>query len=334
MEEKEENCKKILLILIGRLGDYIITTAFLEGLRKHYPDAKITFITSNKSANLALKNPNLDEVVVFKGWHNLLSIINTIFVASKKYDFVIDLNPAYSRASIFFVRLAKADRKITFEKKSSEGVYTDFVPQNMDSEHFMDKYVSLANYLGFTPPANMIVHISKDAILEAKKIISSFGFPENNLVIAIHAGNFKKFGHRWPEEKFVEFTKELLKKDGISIFYLVGPGEESKTYNGILKSFKDIKFFVPKTQELAGAILKQCDLLICNNTGTLHLAAAVGTTTFSFNTGYSEKFWKPRGENHYSIASKNHNSCRDIEVKDALEKVNSIIQKLMAEKHR
>jgi ADP-heptose:LPS heptosyltransferase len=311
-------CNKILLLLIGRLGDYIITTPFLEGLRKKYPAAEITLITSKKAENLASNNSDIDRLIVFKGWHDLPGTIRVFTEAMKRCDLALDLNPAYSRTSLWIMSLSKARERMTFEKKAPAGTYTALIPHDLANDHFMDKYVSLAARLGFTPPESMRITLSRETMLKGEKLFKGLGLPLERLAVAIHPGNFKKFENRWPEEKFVEFTKALLKMEDLSVFYIEGPGEEKETEEKVLRFLPGVKHLPPMPLEIAAAVLKQASILVCNNTGTLHLAAAAGTPTFSFNRPYTERCWKPRGKDHYFLTSKTQKSCRDIEVAEAL----------------
>lgn len=318
MKTEHGSYRRILLILLGRLGDYIITTPFLEGLRKKYPRAEITLITSSKAAGLACGNPDLDRVVIFKGWHHPPSALKMFAAAWRRCDLAIDLNPAYSRASLSLMRLARAPERLAFEKPAPAGVYTARIPHDLEKDHFMEKYAVLARRLGFTPPENMRITLPPEILAEGKRLVDALGFPQGDAIVAIHPGNFKKYENRWPEEKFVEFTRELLKKKGVSPFYLVGLGEERETQEGILRHLPGVKHIPPKSQELTAGILKHCSILVCNSTGTLHLAAAAGVPTFSFNRPYNERCWKPKGRLHAAIVSKGHKTCRDIEVADAV----------------
>lgn len=334
MEHHSPAYDRILLILIGRLGDYILTTPFLEGLRRKYPAARITLITSKKAANLASANRDLDRVVIFKGWHDIPGTARVFAAAMKRYDLALDLNPAYSRTSLWLMSLAKAPERVTFEKKAPAGTYHRLIPHDLEKDHFMDKYVSLAASLGFTPPESMRITLSKELLREGEKLFNGLALPPNNFAVAIHPGNFKKFENRWPEEKFVEFTKELLKKDDISVFYLVGLDEEKETEETILRYLPGVKHIPPKSAEVTAAILMRASMLVCNNTGTLHLAAAVGVPTFSFNRPYTEKCWKPRGEQHFFITSKSHKSCRDIDVGEAMKAFTLAAEKIKADRKR
>ena len=317
MTDKKDYAR-ILVILIGRLGDYIVTTPFLEGLRRRYPDAEITFITSGKSAELALANPDLDRTVVFRGWHDLPGVLRTFAAAAGRYDLAVDLNPSYSRTSLWLIRLARAPEKAAFAKRAPEGTYTVSLPHDPASEHHLDKYARLAARLGFEPREDARIALPEAARKAGDRLFEGLGLPAGSLAVAVHPGNFKKRENRWPEEKFVEFTREVLRWEGVSVFYIEGPGEEKPTEEGVLRHLPGMRRVPPQPAEVMAAVLKRASILVCNNTGTLHLAAAVGTPTFSFNRPYTEKCWKPRGRDHYFITSAEQESMRGIEVKDAL----------------
>ena len=328
----DKNFRNILLVLIARFGDYIVTTPFLDALRKKYPQARITLVTSGKAEDLARRNPNLDEVVIFNGWHHLSDTLKVLNLPRKKIDLAIDLNTAYSRTSIGIMLLSRAPVRLGLEKKAPAGVYTAMTAQNTETEHFLDKYVRLAASLGFTPRPEMKIHLSPDIMREAERIFKRLDLSADTIKIAIHAGNFKKFESRWPEEKFVEFTKGLTNNPRLEVFYLVGLGEETETSEKILKFLPGVKFIPPEPAALTAALLKQADILVCNSTGTLHLAAAAGVPTFSFNRPYTEKCWKPRGKSHFHITSASAASCRDIKVADALAAFDLTIEKLFPAK--
>ncbi|MEA3307370.1 MAG: glycosyltransferase family 9 protein [Elusimicrobiota bacterium] len=312
--------ENILLILIGRVGDYVITTPFIKTLRIKYPKANITLLISTKAKELALRNKNLNKVIVFENWTNIFGNLKLLFLRNNKYDMAIDLNPAYSRTSIGIMYLANTPIRLTFTKKAPDKAYTNFIENSsMADEHFADKYSRMASFLKAEYKREMNIDVTDDDKRQAQEALDKLNMHPDKPLIAIHPGNFKKTGHRWPEEKFVALTKEILKHTDATIFYLIGMGEKDITKRNILNALPGVKSINPLPLGPTAAILKKTDLLICNSTGTLHIAAAVETPTFSFNTEYSLKCWKPEGDNHFHAAG-TWKSCQVITVKTALER--------------
>lgn len=309
--------QSIALILIGRLGDYLVTTPFIRAMRERFPKAYIALLTSTKAKEPALLNNNLSKVHIFHNWLNLAADIKMIGFFTKKYDIAIDLNPAYSRTSLGIIAALKSPEKITFKKKAFSKVCNRLIDNSSDTEHFSDKYERLAALFGAACRQQMEMEIPAVALKKADELLAGILAVDGRVNIAIHPGNFKKTGHRWPEEKFVEFTKKLLSDPRLNVFYLTGPGEEKITAANILRFLPAVKSLPPRPLTEVAAILKKIDFFVCNNTGTLHLCAAVGTPTFSFNTQYSLKNWKPKGEKHFYLAGE-WGSCRMIPVESAI----------------
>ena len=323
---------RILLILIGRLGDYLATTPFMAGLRKKYPAAVITLITSGKAANLASANRDIDKLVIFSGWHNLPGTLRVFAAALRRYDLALDLNPSFSRTSLRLITLGKAAERLAFQKNSAPGDYTRTVPHIPDGENMLDKYARLAAMLDFTPPPGMRITLCGKTLRQGELIFKTLNLPPENFIVAVHPGNFKKFKNRWPEDKFVRFTQEILKNNRISVFYISGPGEEKRIKETIMPFLPGIALLPPVPEEVTAAVLKNASIFFCNNTGTLHLAAAAGVPTFSLNRPYTEKCWQPQGKDNFFITSKSADTCRDISVEDVLAGFHKAVEELNTRK--
>jgi len=315
--------KKILLILIGRLGDYIITTAFHKSVRTRFPKAKIIFLTSEKSEYLAQKSKYFNKVLTLRNWLNPANI-RFLFLGRENYDMTIDLNPSYSRTSMALVKLSGAPLRISFKKRAPRGTYTHMIWHDSENEHFLDKYANLASFFNADYEPKLEISIDEKAEKDAEKIIAALNINADLPLVFIHPGNFKKKNNRWPEEKFVELTKRLSARHRLNLFYISGPGEKKIIEKNILSHLPQVKMIPPQKIDTLGALLKKSNLLICNNTSTLHLAEAVGARTLSFNSIYNEKCWRPRGENHFTIISREWSSCVNISVEEAFKKFNEI----------
>ncbi|MBI4056871.1 MAG: glycosyltransferase family 9 protein [Elusimicrobia bacterium] len=313
------NPKNILLIWIGRVGDFIVSTPFLASVRQAFPEAHITLLVRSTVSDLANLDPNLNECCA-------LSFSQFLSVPFKKFDLVIDLNPSYSRTSGFLSLLTHSPRRISFQKKRGNLFYTDQVPFD-EKDHMLERYRKLAKYMGNSLEPFPQVYPLSSHRQEAGQILSRLNLNKDRKLIGIHPGNFKKFDHRWPEEKFVELTKKLTKVPQIQILYLTGPGEEEPIRKILEKIPVKIPQVPPTSLPVSAALIKKLSLLIANVTGTLHLAAAVGTPTLSFHSGYTYQIWRPLRESHAAIVSKSWASCRDISVEEAWKKLYQIVVK-------
>ena len=97
----QPSVKRILVIKLRYLGDVVLSTPVLPLLRKHFPEAKMTFLVNQGTAAVLQDNPYLDEVWVLprKPWWKQLKFIQ--HVRKAKFDTVIDLTDGDRSASVY-----------------------------------------------------------------------------------------------------------------------------------------------------------------------------------------------------------------------------------------
>lgn len=332
MKLENPSPRSILLVWIGRIGDYVVSTPFIRALRRRFPGARITMVTAPAPAQLAELDPNLDEVrVLHSAMHPLRNLSLAVKVFSG-FDLAVDLNAAYSRSSGFFTRLSRAPVRVSFEKKLQSRFYTHAVAHDPLNEHFLDKYRRLAGFFGAEFEDTMRVYPGRDHFDRADSLLSALGLDPSKIWVGVHPGNFKKFDHRWPEEKFRALTLKLLERKDVEIVYLAGPGEEEPV-SRLLSGLGPVKALPSQPLPVSAAVLARLDLLIGSCSGPIHLAAAAGTSTFSFNSRYTLTCWQPRGA-HYGVASRSWGSCRDIPVEEAWKALEPVLDGVRLESRK
>jgi ADP-heptose:LPS heptosyltransferase len=312
----EENPKRILLIWIGRVGDLIVSTPFIRALKARYPEAEITLLVRNYVYDLAKLIPDVDRVSVLPNLKNPYSLIafskNYLF---RKFDICVDLNPSYSRTSGTLSRLSFAPMRVGYKAFRSHWFYNYVVAEAKEAEHMLCRYKRLADFFGAKFDSKMSIEIPKSDKEHAQKIFNELKLSNDKCKVLIHAGNFKKFEHRWPEEKFIELTNKILKHENVEVIYMAGPGEEAPVKAILSKLPDSVKFFKADKIGVSAQVMKKMDIFILNPTGTMHLAAAVGVTMVIFHSGYSYACWRTLQGKSISLVPESWLSCRDIEVK-------------------
>lgn len=307
-------------VLIGRIGDLLVAGPFLRALKRGRPGARLRLVGAAQCAQAADLMPWLDDRLYL---HKVTRMRENVMLAYSLVrggqDLVVDLNPAPSRSSAAIVAALRADRKLGFAKERFAGVFTETAAAPKEDEHMLDRYARLAAVLGlpFDPKLEAVPTAAQDR--EGEALAGRFGGTKRRVLIV--AGNFKKFDNRWPEDKFSELCRTLAREDGIEPLFLAGPGEQEpvrKIAEGAGLAGREVS---PSSLGATGALMKRADLVVCNITGTTHLAAAVGAPTLGIFSGYTHAVWRPRGEKHSAVVSKDWRSCRAIPVSDVLSAV-------------
>ncbi|MCJ7812208.1 glycosyltransferase family 9 protein, partial [bacterium] len=125
-------------------------------------------------------------------------------------------------------------------------------------------------------------------------------------LIGLHIGA-NKITNRWPIEKFCELAQSLYTKYNMQIIVFWGPKEEK-----LAKQFFDSITFKPiavepSTLRRLALYYTLCDAVVCNDTGTMHLCAAVGTPLVSIFGPTDPDYWKPIGNRFIAIRGENQN---------------------------
>lgn len=309
--------REITALMIGRLGDLLVASPFLRSLKGLYPRARLRLVVSAVAVEAARLLPEVDETLEF---HKLRSFLANAGLARGlargRCDLMVDLNPAFSRTAALLGAAVRAPVKLGFRKGRLDGVFTHLVEAPSEGEHMLDRYKRLALAVGapFDPTPHL--RLSPSDLDQASQLLNLHS-GSKRIRVLIHAGNFKKFDNRWPEEKFVALTDRLLDDPALELFYLAGPGEEAPVRAIVEKLKKPVPVLGPLSVGRAAALLSKIDCALLNITGTTHLAWAVGAPTFGLYSGYTGAVWRLRGPEHGGIVANDWESCRSIGVDDS-----------------
>ena len=122
------------------------------------------------------------------------------------------------------------------------------------------------------------------------------------MLVAIHPGA-SIAEKRWPIERFEAVARDLVRRPGIKVLAFVEP-------EGYGYSLGQIEGVIPVRVGLRQmvALLERCGLLICNDSGPMHIAAALGVPTVAvFGSGIDRRF-APLGQLHESVMADPHTS--------------------------
>jgi heptosyltransferase-2 len=180
---------------------------------------------------------------------------------------------------------------------------------------------------------NVMIHLSKEEIDFADSFIEE-NFPDKNkLIVSMHPGA-GKVPNRWDKENFIELTKKL--HDKYNCYFLITSGMIDKEITDevkekLMKMNINCVLLENTPVRKVGAVIKQTDLYITNDTGTLHVAGGVDANVISLfgpTHGYE---WAPVGENKICIQSPTDNII-DITVEEVVESSVRILDQILLRK--
>ncbi|MFN3476047.1 MAG: lipopolysaccharide heptosyltransferase I [Candidatus Methylomirabilales bacterium] len=287
---------RIAIVRLTSLGDLVHTLPVAHALRRHSPTSYIVWIVEEREQTLLLHNPAVDEVVVgpTRRWRRelrtpagALGVLSEFRrlkdrLRSLSLDVAIDVQ-GLLKSAIFTV-LTQAPVRIGFQwryaREPLSSLFTTHrVTPPASAVHMVQKNLSLLEPLGI-PVQEIAFPLPFVPAAEEKALALLQRYsvkPQDRLAVLIPAT--RRPTKQWPPSRYRELANRLTKKAGVRVLLLSGPGEEELLQ--VVAQGLDSRL-IPVTAtsipELV-AFLRRAHLAVGNDTGPLHLAAALGVPT-------------------------------------------------------
>lgn len=286
--------KNILMIKFWGMGSIILSTPLLEALKNKFPDSNIIFLTLTKNNEIIKLLPSISHIITLDIDHGFLtfikSFLKSVFVMRKmKLDLVFDLE-FFTRFSAIMTYLSGAKERIGFRAWEvwRGNLHTIGVPFNR-YWHVKKNFYNLGMTIGIPAETNLKLiqpDLSTSEKTETNALMQKLNLkPKEYICINPNASELA-LSRKWPKENFIKLTNKILQESAnIKIVYIGGLKERDYT-----ESLVSSTEFFDKIVNSAGSInirqliilLKNAKLLISNDSGPLHLAVALNTSTISF----------------------------------------------------
>lgn len=199
--------------------------------------------------------------------------------------------------------LAGVPRRVGFSTDGRGWLLTEALPKSdaLKGAHQVEHYMSLVRALGYEGPAPPIrLTVSPERLRWAEEAVESrLGPPERRPVVGIHPGAAYGPAKRWFPERFAAVAEEVVRELDALVLVFGGPDEAPWAAKAASAHPGRLSDCTGQTDaaELA-ALLSQCDLLVCNDSGPMHLAAAVGTPVVAVFGSSDPSLTGPSGPGH------------------------------------
>lgn len=296
-----ENIDKMLIIRADGIGDMLNATPAIRLLRENYPAAEITVMARPLNAPVLHGNPDVDRVLIFdrQGEHSsfISKLRYYLNIRREDFDLVVALHTATFPHFIGYISAAPY-RLGRFQKGFKSTLTHAWRGKYEKGEtHEIDKNLDLVKLIcDGDMPKKLIFNLTSDEITNAENLLKSWIVENDTILIGIHPGG-SSFDKRWPEEHYAELADKLANDYNSRILLLCGPDEAELTHIIKEKMQEHPILYAPKTIRELGAILSRCDLVVCNDSGPMHLAAALEVPTVAIFGPTDYVAWRPMNEN-------------------------------------
>ncbi|MFH1888583.1 MAG: glycosyltransferase family 9 protein [Candidatus Omnitrophota bacterium] len=292
--------RKYLIVNPFGIGDVLFTTPVIRAIKESGPDTVVGYWCNERVKDILEDNPRLYKVFalsrgdlkkiyrksVWQGIYRSINLLNGI--KKEKFDTLLDfsLDHRYSLVA----KLAGIKRRIGFNYKNRGRFLTDRIDvDGYSDKHAVEYYLELLGPAGIEPKnPNLELFVPDASKRKIGDILRAEGINDRDLIIGMAPGAGASWGKsaslkHWPAERFGQLAERLIADSGAKIIIL-GDGSERHIADEIINNMSQKPLDLTgklSLRELSAAVgcLK---ILIANDGGPLHIAAALGRNTVSF----------------------------------------------------
>lgn len=291
---------KVLIINPFGIGDVLFTTPVIRAIKEHQPGAFLAYWCNLRVRDLLKCDKRIDKIFALSRGdikklcsHSKLEGLRKsldLFFGLKRERFDIALDYSLDHRYGLVCKLAGIRKRAGFNYKGRGRFLTDKLElTGYSDKHVVEYYLDLLRFIGVAPAgAELELKVPQEDKIRAQGILSACGVKKGDLLIAIAPGGGESWGRdaalkRWPQEKFAQLADRIIENFAAKVLLLADENERVVTQAINCKMNKKAIDLTGKVSltDLA-ALIDSLDLLIANDGGPLHIAAALGKKTVSF----------------------------------------------------
>jgi lipopolysaccharide heptosyltransferase II len=318
--------RNVLIVRLDEIGDAIMTTPFFRELRRNLPNAHITLVVPPKIAGLMQSCPYVNEVIGYqcrtrhRKWQRLRQHISAIRFArhnlwARRYDLALlprwDVDKDHAAFVAYFSsakwRAGFSETVNEQKRRLNRGQDRLLTHPHCDPtpRHEVEHDLELIRALGGTiQETHLELWLSAEEEAFAEIIFQNAGITAADRVVGLCPSGGTSQLKQWPVSRFLELGRWLQAAHDARLVLFGGPGEEAlgaEIERGLSKPV--INLIGSTTLRQMTAVLRKCSLYVGNDTGPMHIAAAMNIPIIALFGSSCHHRFHPWTQNHRIIAN-------------------------------
>ena len=293
---------RILVIETGLLGELLVTTPALRAVKRGRPGADVTAMVTPGSAPVLVSNPNVDRLLPLSkrersGFLGLVRL--AAWIRARRFDVALVFHTSFRSALLAFLGGIPVRAGLSSEGR---GPLLTHKAGRDRSAYEVDEHLKVVELLGVAPDGRSLeLFLTDEERSEARGLLRAV---EGKAFVALHPGASREI-RRWPAERFAELGARIVGEPETEVVYVVGPGERDlgeRIEHWYSRERLDRPLVVsPRNARILGALFEMASAVVTNNTGPMHVAAAVGTPGVFLHGPTPVARWQPPGDGYVAV---------------------------------
>ncbi|NOT95080.1 MAG: putative lipopolysaccharide heptosyltransferase III [Nitrospira sp.] len=288
--------KNVLIIKLRYIGDVLLATPTIRAIKAARPDVRVTMMVNRGTEEVLSGNQDLDEITVLDKGSLTAQWRLIVELRRRRFDTVIDLTDGDRSAFLSWISGAPVRIGFNDEHRWRGRCYTQVVQPMPGVRHRIDRDVASLEPLGLhasqEPPR---LWLTGEDEARADQLLGRLGVRRDQPIVILQPAARYWF-KAWPYERFAELADRLVSDYGCQV--LIGGSREDEALAQRIQAAaksRPISMAGQATLKEFAAIAQRAALFVGNDSGAMHIAAAVGTPMVALFGPSNPDEWGPRG---------------------------------------
>ncbi|HEY7128959.1 MAG TPA: putative lipopolysaccharide heptosyltransferase III [Nitrospira sp.] len=293
--------RNILAIKLRYLGDVLLATPTLHALKSAYPGARLTVLVNRGTEDILRGNPQVDEILPLDRGSIFQQCRFTSEIRRRRFDTVVDLTDGDRAAFLTWISGASVRIGFNAEQRWTGRCYTTVVTGPPGAHRIERDLAALAPLRLKAQVRVPRIWLGPEDDARADQLVAQLGIARDRSWIMIQPGARYWF-KAWPPERFAEVADGLHDRFGCQVL-VGGNPQEAALAQTVVDHAKSRPLNIAGRSDVRtlAALLKRSALFVGNDTGAMHIAAAVGTPVVGLFGPSNPAEWGPRGDRAETI---------------------------------
>ena len=299
---EKANIRNILVRTPNWIGDVVMSLPAMEALKANFPDSNVTVLAKPWVKDLLEDTPWVSEILLYEPDRGPLNKAKSVIATARRikqrgYDVAFLFQNAFEAALL--VWLGRIGRRVGYRIDGRGALLTHGVAPDKDTRaaHQVEYYLNLLRQVGLDAP-------TKDPVLSmpyvrtkrARELIRHRGGASGHVTVGIGPGAIYGQAKRWPADRFARLADIAAERWKANIL-IFGSEKEKHIGESVQETMKQpcINLCGNTSLKEAMELLSACDFFVTNDSGLMHVSAALGVPTLAIFGSTDPMATGPRG---------------------------------------
>lgn len=294
---------KILILVVKRVGEALLTTPAIRAFHKAFPDAQIDVVVDQPVQEILEGNPYIHRLIRLDPERTPLQLVSTaVRLRRARYDITVDFlaNPR----TAFLCLIASAPVRIGLDRRIRKWAYNHYLHPSPEATPYVpDVRLNALRILGAdTDGIAMDFRISEDGRSQGNQLLADAGIKTSDSYVTMAPISLRAY-KRWPPEHYAAVADHFIREHQRKVVLLGGPGEyRFLEHTGALMEEHAAALIEFRDLDSLAYVLCRSLLYFGNDSGIKHLASAVRIPTLTiFGPSNPAEWNEPDDSRHVAL---------------------------------